>query len=160
MTMQYLKAAEQSITEYPYDLAKLRLENPNTSFPQEMSDELLAEFGVYPVVPMDKPEATIYQRAVRATPIFVNGAWHEQWELVPARVPTKITPRQCRLILMSQGLLAQVEEIIATQDEATRITWEYASEFRRDDPLLNALAKNLNLEPEQIDQFFIAASKL
>jgi hypothetical protein len=50
--------------------------------------------------------------------------------------------------------------MIANQDEATKITWEYALEFRRDDPLLLQLAKNLNLTEEQIDQFFIAASKL
>lgn len=75
-------------------------------------------------------------------------------------VPQSITPRQCRLVLMSQGLLADVEAMIAAQDEATRITWEYALEFHRDDPLLNALAVNLNLTSEQIDQFFIAAAQL
>jgi hypothetical protein len=75
-------------------------------------------------------------------------------------VPTSITPRQCRLVLMSQGLLPAVEQAIADMDEATRITWEYALEFRRDDPLLNALGKNMNLTDEQIDQFFIAAARL
>lgn len=74
--------------------------------------------------------------------------------------PYSITPRQCRLLLLQQGLLSDVENMIASQDEATKITWEYALEFRRDDPLLLQLAKNLNLTEEQIDQFFIAASKL
>lgn len=75
-------------------------------------------------------------------------------------VPNSITPRQCRLVLMAQGLLPQVEAMIQQQDEATRITWEYALEFRRDDPLLNALAVNIGLTDEQIDQFFIAAAQL
>jgi hypothetical protein len=77
-------------------------------------------------------------------------------------VPVSITPRQCRLILMQQGLLSQVEAMIATQDEATKITWAYATEFRRNDPLLNQLAANLTppLTSEQIDQFFIAAAQL
>ena len=77
-------------------------------------------------------------------------------------VPSSITPRQCRLILAQQGMLATVETIIAGMDEATRITWEYALEFRRDDPLLNGLAAHpdLNLTSEQIDQFFIAAAQL
>jgi hypothetical protein len=78
----------------------------------------------------------------------------------PVPVPQVITPRQCRLILLQQGLLAQVEAMIAQQDEATKITWQYASEFRRDDTLLNALAVNLNITSEQIDQFFIAAAQL
>ena len=75
-------------------------------------------------------------------------------------VPVSITPRQCRLILSQQGLLAGIEQTIAGMDEATRITWEYALEFRRDDPLLNALGANLGLTDTQIDQFFIAAAQL
>ena len=78
----------------------------------------------------------------------------------PASVPFSITPRQCRIILSQQGLLSTVEAEIAGMDEPTRITWEYALEFRRDDPLLNALAVNLGLTSEQVDQFFIAASQL
>lgn len=78
----------------------------------------------------------------------------------PKPVPQSITPRQCRLVLLAQGLLASVETMIASQDQATQITWAYASEFRRDDPLLNQLAQNLGLTEQQIDAFFIAASQL
>jgi hypothetical protein len=77
-----------------------------------------------------------------------------------ASVPQSITPRQCRLILLQQGLLDEVEQMIAEQDRATRLTWEYATESRRDDPLLNGLAANLSLTSGQIDQFFIAAAQL
>lgn len=76
------------------------------------------------------------------------------------QVPKVISPRQARLSLLQQGLLSEVETMIASQDEATRITWEYALEFRRDDPLLNQLAVNLGLTEAQIDEFFIAAASL
>lgn len=76
------------------------------------------------------------------------------------RAKMVITPRQCRLVLLQQGLLPQVTEMLSKQDEATRITWEYALEFRRDDPLLTALAANIGLTDQQIDEFFIAASQL
>ena len=75
-------------------------------------------------------------------------------------VPASVTPRQVRLLLLSQNLLAQVETIIAASDEATKIAWEYASEFRRDDPLLLALAQQLNLTNQQVDEFFIAAAAI
>jgi len=78
----------------------------------------------------------------------------------PPVVPQSVTPRQVRLVLLEQGLLASVEAMIAQQDEATKISWQYASEFRRNDPLLNQLAVNLNLTPQQIDEFFIAAAAL
>lgn len=75
-------------------------------------------------------------------------------------VPASVTPRQVRLLLLSQNLLTQVEAIIAASDEATKITWQYASEFRRNDPLLEALAQQLGLTDEQVDGFFIAAAQL
>jgi hypothetical protein len=78
---------------------------------------------------------------------------------VPA-VPASVTPRQVRLLLLSQNLLSQVEAIIAASDEATKITWSYASEFRRNDPLLLALAGQLGLTSEQVDEFFIAAAAI
>lgn len=75
-------------------------------------------------------------------------------------VPASVTPRQVRLLLLSQNLLSQVEAIIAASDAATKITWGFASEFRRDDPLLTALAAQLGLTDEQVDAFFIAAAQL
>lgn len=75
-------------------------------------------------------------------------------------VPKSVTPRQVRLLLLQQNLLSSVEQTMAAADEATRITWEYALEFRRDDPLLNQLATDMGLTDAQIDQFFIAASQL
>lgn len=80
------------------------------------------------------------------------------YAIVP--VPQSVTPRQVRLLLLQQGLLAQVEAIIAAQDEATKITWQYASIFERDNPLLNDLAQTLVLSPTQLDDFFIAAAAL
>lgn len=77
-------------------------------------------------------------------------------------VPESVSPRQVRLLLLQQGLIAMVETLIAQQDEATKITWQYAEIFRRDDPLLNNLASSsaLNLSKEELDQFFIEASKI
>lgn len=80
--------------------------------------------------------------------------------LASMRKIVPVTPRQVRLLLLSQGLLSQVTAMIEQQDEATRIAWEYASEFRRDDPLLLTLAQNLNLSDQQLDEFFLAAAEL
>lgn len=77
-----------------------------------------------------------------------------------ALVPKSITPRQVRLLLLQQGLLSSVEAMIAQQDQATKIAWEFASEFQKDDPLLTQLAANLGLSETQIDEFFIAAATL
>lgn len=81
-------------------------------------------------------------------------------DLDAPEVPATVTPKQVRLILLQQGLLDTVEAMIATQDKATQITWEFASVFERNNPLLKQLAVNLSLTDEQIDQFFIAAAQL
>ena len=86
--------------------------------------------------------------------------WSDGQIVAVPKVPASVTPRQVRLLLLSQNLLSQVEGIIAASDQATKITWEFASEFRRDDPLLEALAQQLGLTDAQVDAFFIAASKL
>jgi hypothetical protein len=78
----------------------------------------------------------------------------------PPVVPQVITPRQCRILLLQQGLLPQVEAMVAAGDDATRITWEYAVEFQRNDPLLLAMAAGLGLTEQQLDEFFMAASQL
>ena len=158
--MNYAKINNGAVVEYPYQIGKIRQENPQTSFPSEMPDSLLADYNVFPVTPVAPPSVTNYERAVEGTPAFSNGAWRQTWTIVAALPPDSITPRQCRLLLLQQGLLSQVEAMIAQQDEATRITWEYAIEFRRDDPLLNQLALNLGLTAAQIDQFFIDAAQL
>jgi hypothetical protein len=75
-------------------------------------------------------------------------------------VPYSVSPRQVRLLLLQQNLLEDVETMILAQPKEIQIAWEYALEFRRDDPLLNTLAANLNLTEQQLDEFFIAASNL
>lgn len=71
-----------------------------------------------------------------------------------------VTPRQAKLALLGAGLLDQVEAAVAASDKATQISWEYAIEFRRSEPLINDLGKQLGLTDEQIDQLFITASQL
>ncbi len=91
-----------------------------------------------------------------------SGFMLTEWmmEEPPPVVPDVITPRQCRIMLAHHGLLSKVEAAVSNMDEATRITWEYAIEFQRNDPLLLAVAEGLGLSSEQLDQMFIAAASL
>lgn len=75
-------------------------------------------------------------------------------------VPPTITSRQCRLELLTRDMLDDVDAMIAQQDRATQIAWEYATVFERQNPLLLALAANLGLTDAEIDEFFITANKL
>lgn len=110
---------------------------------------------IYETECIDAKTGKIYMRPW--TPEQIAAYEAEKNKLV---VPASITPRQCRLLLLQQNFLGEVEALISQSTEDIKITWEYALEFRRDDPLLNQLATNLNLTQVQIDQFFIAAAQL
>jgi hypothetical protein len=75
-------------------------------------------------------------------------------------VPVSVTPRQIRRALTAAGLRATVEAAVASADQATQDDWEFALEVRRDWPALNAMATQMNLTAEQVDNLFRAAANL
>ena len=79
-------------------------------------------------------------------------------------VPQAVTMRQARLALLAVGLLDDVENAIdaipdVTARRAALIDWEYATDVRRDSPLIAQLGPALGLTNAQIDELFIAASQ-
>lgn len=85
----------------------------------------------------------------------------------PNFVPAAVTPRQLRLQLLTGGVTpamvqASLEAIPdPAQREAALIEWEYASEVRRDHPLVASLAGALGYTTSaQVDQLFRAAYAL
>lgn len=80
----YLKINNGQIEKYPYTVYELRTDNPNTSFPQTMTDDALAEWGVLPVKPVERPQADHTKNVKEDTPQFINGEWVQVWEVTPA----------------------------------------------------------------------------
>ena len=90
--MFYVKTAPDGILErYPYTLADLCCENKNTSWPENISDELAAEFGVFFVSPTPQP-ADRYDINLRRTASKQGANWVEQWAVTPA-TPEQIAER-------------------------------------------------------------------
>lgn len=80
----YVKIVNGVVNVYPYTIARLRADNPQTSFPKMISDQRLAEWGVYPVTPTTPPVPAITENLVEQTPNLVNGVWTQVWALAPA----------------------------------------------------------------------------
>ena len=72
---------------------------------------------------------------------------------------TILTPRQARWVLLDEGLLDAVEEIVKLNRKYD-IYWEYATEIRREDPILLQLAAALGITDEKLDEMFIKGAKL
>jgi hypothetical protein len=122
-----------------------------------------ATLGIHLVEPAEVPAGMIvtarrYER--------VDAAVIEILELAPAPivVPASVTPRQLRLALHGAGKLAQVQAFVDSGQAPPEavISWEYATEFLRSDPMLNQLAGALQppLNQEEIDALFIAAAQI
>lgn len=63
-----------------YSLAQLRKDNPTTSFPANISDEMLVQFDVYPAVVAPQPEVGSGEIALRKTfAELIDGVWTYGW---------------------------------------------------------------------------------
>lgn len=78
--MFYILTLPDAEPVYPYTLTDLKRSNPETSFPTDMTSFDTSDWHCYPVQDTTPPEAQ-GKVAQRIAPIFVDGAWVEQWEL-------------------------------------------------------------------------------
>ena len=78
----------------------------------------------------------------------------------PPVIPKVVTMRQAKLALLQQGLLDSVNAAIEQSDEAAKIEWQYATEVKRDNALVTAIASQLSLTEQQIDELFTLAASL
>lgn len=83
---------------------------------------------------------------------------------IPPLVPESVTMRQARLALFSVGKLDAVATAIAAlpspTKEAAQIEWEFSSVVERHRPLVLMLGPALDLTGPQLDELFVAASKM
>ena len=82
--MLLVKATGSTVQKYPYSVGLLRKDNPNTSFPKQVSAADMASFNVYPVTEVT-PTVSDTQKLVKVwTPTLVGGDWvlaHEAVDL-------------------------------------------------------------------------------
>jgi hypothetical protein len=84
----------------------------------------------------------------------------------PVYVPQSVSPSQFRAALNqvevdgTEDLRSDVEAVVAAADRDTQDRWEYATEIRRDFPMLIVLADLLGLSTLQVDDLFIHAAQL
>jgi hypothetical protein len=97
----YIKIIDGVIEKY--SIEQLRKDNPQVSFPGSMTEEVLAEFGVYPVRESLIPYYDFAkEKAEEGSAIQQEDVWVQSWDIVP------LTPEE-------------VEERLAGQSESIRI---------------------------------------
>ena len=67
-----------------YTIGQLRKDNPQTSFPSNIPDSLLAEYGVFKVEYTPRPEVGFGKNVTEGQPELVDGAWKQVWAVTDA----------------------------------------------------------------------------
>ena len=106
----YILAPNGTAETYPYSIGQLRKDNPQTSFPKNPTEQLLAAYGVYPVAATERPEYDpITHDLAEAAPALAGGVWTQVWAVTPA------SPEE-----VEQRTAAQIENIRYQRAEAYR----------------------------------------
>jgi hypothetical protein len=104
----YLKLENGNI-RYPYTINELKSENPNTSFPAVLTNEVLESFDVYYV------ESTEYtndytKNIEEGTPILSDSSYIQVWNITDAteeEISAKLEEKWVEVRIMRDALLAQ-----------------------------------------------------
>jgi pyruvoyl-dependent arginine decarboxylase (PvlArgDC) len=77
--MLYAKLNNGAIEKYPYTIGDLRKDNPNTSFPSQISQAILDEYNVVSVVSTPQPSVNYTKNVTEGLPEFTDGQWKQTW---------------------------------------------------------------------------------
>lgn len=131
----YVLAFGTVVKRFPYSVTQLRRDNPNVSFPQDLSNEELAVWNVYPVVSKDAPaHNNATENCVMVNPILQKNQWVQQW-LVTTATPAEVAKRaerQCADIRADRNRrLADCDWTQVSDSPVDRAVWaSYRQELR------------------------------
>lgn len=139
---------------------------PNTSFPPVVTMDMFD--GYYPVSAFLEHDRNT-EKLEFSTPYLQEGTVYTV-KVVPLSeeeiayknrviVPQVVSARQARIALHRAGMLEAINTAVAGNAEWA-ITWEFATEVQRSNPIIAAVADQLGKTPEDIDQLFVEAGKL
>ena len=80
----YILVPKDAPLRYPYSPTDLRRDHPGTSFPETITNELLLEWDVHPVLPSPRPAYDYRQNLRELEPVLAADGWTQVWSVVPA----------------------------------------------------------------------------
>jgi len=121
--MHLVKIKNGLVEKFPYFVQELKKYNPNISFPKNMSESLLNEFGVYTVTVLDIPEYDSYtQTPEMQGPELINGVWTISWIINDKSIDdaTKLIKQKRDMLLYKTDWTANSDVIMTPEMETYR----------------------------------------
>lgn len=107
-------------SQFPYTVGQLRRDNPQTSFPKQVPDEVLAEYDVYPVQPVAKPVVDSKTHRVVQSVEQADTGWSQVWtvqELAPDLAAANIRAHRDNLLRQTDWMA--LSDVTMTPEMAT-----------------------------------------
>ena len=125
--MLLIKATGSTVEQYPYSIGLLRKDNPNTSFPKQVSSADMAAFNAYPVTETF-PTVGDGQHLVKVwTPTLSGGDWildHQAVDLTDEEIAEATAILAANARVTRDGLLAATDfyalsDVVMTSEMTT-----------------------------------------
>lgn len=125
----HAKLKNGAVERFPYSIAQLRQDHPNVSFPATMPDSLLAEYGVVPVEPTERPTADHTKLVLESSPSLSDGTWRQAWTITDAGQDLIDE----RLSETARSVRTERDALLANSvDRMNPMRWETLSEAEKD----------------------------
>jgi hypothetical protein len=154
---------DNAVKQYPYSISQLLRDNPQTSFPKNPSDALLAEYNVYPVKPTERPEFDpMAQRLEEGTPVRQkarnpDGTFkpddpatpeNEAWEWVQTWQVTPLTEEEIAQLQAEHAEQVRLQRQAAYQSEADPLFFKWQRGESTEQDWLDKIAEIKNRYPD------------
>jgi len=131
----YVLAPNQTVEIFPYSIGDLRRDNPNTSFPRNPSDAVLADWNVFPVVEQSPPEYNpANQNLNQLNPMLVDGQWLQTWQVTAAsaeEIAERLQSKEAEVRQQRNELLSTCDWTQLPDSPANHEAWAtYRQELR------------------------------
>jgi|TARA_R110002020_G_scaffold442361_3_gene653509 hypothetical protein len=82
--MTYARIENGSVVQYPYDMPRLKADNPNVSFPLDSFSraDVREAFNIVEVTEVAKPDEAAHHVS-EGVPLNVSGVWTQVWDETP-----------------------------------------------------------------------------
>lgn len=121
----FVKITNGQVEKCPYSIADLRKDNPQKSFPKEISTSILESCGIFPVVENAPPEIDVRTQMLSWSLELVNNSWRQVWSvsnLTPEKAEKNI--RRHRNNLLANSDWTQIAD--SPVDQAAWATYRQA----------------------------------
>lgn len=121
--MSYIREIEGDSPIYPYALQRLPRDFPNVSFMQPYEANDLAQFGVFAVSSVTKPEHDrMTQRVAEIAPEKQGGAWVQRWQVVDLTDAEKAQAQAAIIKEYTDALTRHLDAVAQAKNYDNRIT--------------------------------------